>query len=47
LEIKEKTVKAFIYSLIATAAISIIAAVILSGLDFSSADVFQLKDVRL
>ena len=42
-----KTVKAFVYSLVATAVISVLAAVILGGLDFSSADVFQLKDVRL
>ncbi|MFP6712276.1 MAG: hypothetical protein VB913_11340 [Rhodospirillales bacterium] len=39
--------KAFVYSLVATAVISVLAAVILGGLDFSSADVFQLKDVRL
>ncbi len=40
--------KALVYSLVASAAISIVAAFILGGLDFSSADVFQLKDsVRL
>lgn len=40
--------KAFVYSLVATAALSIIAAVMLGGLDMGSADVFQMKDsVRL
>jgi len=41
-------VKAFVYSLIATVAITILADVILGGLDFSTADVLQVKDsVRL
>ena len=40
--------KAFVYSLIATVAITILADVILGGLDFSAADVLQAKDsVRL
>ena len=39
---------AFIYSLVAIAVVTIIAAVIFDGLEFSAADVFQLKDsVRL
>jgi hypothetical protein len=39
--------KAFIYSLVAAAGISLVAAAILGGLDFSSADVFHLTNVRL
>ena len=39
---------AFIYSLVAIAVVTVIAAVIFGGLEFSAADVFQLKDsVRL
>ena len=39
---------AFIYSLVAIAVVTVIAAVIFDGLEFSAADVFQLKDsVRL
>ena len=39
---------AFIYSLVAIAVVTIIAAVIFDGLEFSAADIFQLKDsVRL
>ena len=38
----------FIYSLVAVAAITIVASMVLGGIDLSSADVFQLKDsVRL
>ena len=41
-------VNSFIYSLVAVAAITIVASVVLGGIDLSSADVFQLKDsVRL
>jgi len=41
-------VKAFVYSLIATTAITILAAVIFGVLDFSAADALQVKDsVRL
>ena len=37
-----------LYSLVAVAAITIVASVVLGGLDLSSANVFQLKDsVRL
>ncbi|MEE2745633.1 MAG: hypothetical protein VX617_02005 [Pseudomonadota bacterium] len=40
--------KAFIYSLFAVAAISILSAWLLGSMELSSADVFQLKDsVRL
>ena len=39
---------AFIYSLVAIAVVTVIAAVIFDGLEFSAADIFQLKDsVRL
>ena len=39
---------AFIYSLVAIAVVTIISAVVFGGLEFSAADVFQLKDsVRL
>ena len=38
----------FVYSLVVIAAITIIASVVFSGVDLSSADVFQVKDsVRL
>ena len=41
-------VNSFIYSLVAVAAITIVASVVLDGFDLSSADMFQLKDsVRL
>lgn len=40
--------KAFVVSLVATTAITILAAIILGGLDFSAADALQVKDsVRL
>ena len=43
-----RLVNSFIYSLVAVAAITIVASVVLGGIDLSSADVFQLKDsVRL
>ncbi len=38
----------FVYSIVAIVAVTIIAAVVFAGLDWSSADVFQIKDnVRL
>jgi hypothetical protein len=40
-------VKAFTYSVVAVIVVSVIAAVVLSSLELSAADVFQLKDVRL
>jgi len=47
LEIEGETMKAFIYSLVAAAAITILAAVLLGELDWSSATRFTMKFVRL
>lgn len=47
MEIGGETMKAFIYSLIAVAAITMLAAVLLGDLDWSSATRFTMKFVRL
>jgi hypothetical protein len=47
MEIEGETMKAFIYSLIAVAAISILSWVVLSDLDWSSATRYTLQFVRL
>jgi hypothetical protein len=47
MEVEGETMKAFVYSLVAVAAVSILASVLLSDLDWSSATRFTLQFVRL